>query len=85
MRKTSPAKKPLAKKPAIKKPTKVAPVSEQTVAFPQADISSRDEAISALMHALNKPERRVIAHADDSQLLKSPSTVTELAFPLNMK
>lgn len=76
MSKTTPTKKTPPKKPA-RKAAKPAPVTP--------DVLSRDEAIAALMHSLNKEGRRVIARADEvtnPYMLRRPTNITELDIDL---
>lgn len=91
--KKQPAKKAAKKAAPAKKttkPTKVAAVVQPTEAAPVAavptpDLATRDEAIHALMHALNKEDRKVIAPADEvtnPYMLRRPTNIIDLDIDL---
>ncbi len=75
-----------AAKKATKKATSPAPAtSTSIVPALTTDLATRDEAIAALMHSLNKPDRKVIAPAHEvpnTYMLRRPTGIIEMDIDL---
>ena len=83
--KKTPAKKATKKTTKKAAPKAAVPMSTSIVPAMTADLATRDEAIAALMHSLNKPDRKVIAHAHEvpnTYMLRRPTGIIEMDIDL---